>query len=144
MENNKIHVNEEQISKQLSERFRQQRKKLGYTQSYVASLLGVSDSVYQRWEKGLCIGNIFNMLAAFQALGFSTADIIEVLSLPPLDVDEIAAVCQDKKACEGIAEEGIYLYMRKNCAGIKDLALEKLLDVLTDERLKRRQYKGER
>ncbi|EOS21888.1 hypothetical protein C806_04029 [Lachnospiraceae bacterium 3-1] len=144
MAKNKIHVNEEQIREQLSGRFRQQRKKLDYTQSYVASLLDVSKSAYQRLEKGQCLGGIFNILAASQALELSTADIIKALDLPPLDVGEAAAVCKDKKACEGIAEEGIYLYMRENCAGINDVTLEKLLDVLTAERLERRQHKGGR
>ncbi len=140
MKNNNQYVNEEKIRHQLSEQFRLHRKKLDYTQAKVAELLGKSESVYQRWEStGEHLGNIFDILEVFRVLDFSTADIIDVLGLPPLDVSEIEAVCQDKKICKDIKKDGIYFYMKKNCEDITDLTFEKLLDMLFLEHLKRQQ-----
>lgn len=139
---NKNKVSEQELfEKRLKKQLRDHRRKLGITQEYAASLLDKSEKAYQRWEStGKCLTDIFSLLKAFQVLEFSTVEIIDVLGLPPLTLNDMKAVCQDGETLKHIKEDGIYSYMRKNCNSMDYTTIEKLLDVLSSERLKQRGY----
>ncbi len=129
---------QERIREQLS----QHRENLKLSQVHVAGLVGKSPSTYQRWEStGTCLTNIHDFQKLFQVLKFSTSDVIELFGLPPLQQEELKTLFPDKNTRKAIEEDGICLYMRKNCANMETSTIEKLLDIVSDERLKRRRYK---
>lgn len=139
---NKNKVSEQELfEERLKVQLCEHRKKLGLPQWRVAKQIGNAEKTYQRWEStGKCLTDIFSLLKAFQVLEFSTVEIIDVLGLPPLTLNDMKAVCQDGETLKHIKEDGIYSYMRKNCNSMDYATIEKLLDVLSSERLKQRGY----
>lgn len=134
MQNNYFELNQ----KKLKELLRGHRTKQNLRQSDVADAVGKSLDTYQRWESsGQCLTDIYSLLNVFRALDFSTAEIIDVLSLPPLRPSEVIDVCQDEDTLKSIKENGIYSVMRKECPGIDNLTLKKLLHLLVGELFKR-------
>lgn len=134
MQNNYFELNQ----KKLKELLRGHRTKQNLRQSDVADAVGKSLDTYQRWESsGQCLTDIYSLLNVFRALDCSTAEIIDVLSLPPLRPSEVIDVCQDEDTLKSIKENGIYSVMRKECPGIDNLTLKKLLHLLVGELFKR-------
>lgn len=126
------------FEKRLKEQLHQHRQKRNITQLDVASMVGVSHDTYQRWEStGQRLTNIFSLLSVFQALHFSTTEIIDVLGLPPLTLNEIKAIYQDEDTLKSIKENGICSAMRENCPDMKDFTLERLLAIFFGEHSKR-------
>ena len=118
------------------------RKELKLKQREMAQRLGKSEKTYQRWEStGEGLSDILEVLEVFRKLKFSTLEIADVLGLPPIELDEIKERYQDEAILTSIRESSIYIYLRDNCSSVNDVLLEKLLDVITAERLKRRRNK---
>lgn len=137
------YLDEKAITEQLKVQLREHRKKLGLPQWRVAQQTGNAEKTYQHWEStGEGLSNMFTILKLFQVLGFSTAEIIDVLGLPPLTLNDIGTIWQDEGTLKRIKEDGIYPYVRMNCGTMDCVTIEKLLDVLTAERLRRRKYPG--
>lgn len=130
---------QELFERRLKGQLRRHRERLHLGQKRTADLLCKSYSAYQRWEStGKCLTNIFDILRVFEVLGFSTAEAIDVLGLPPLTADELKDICPDEETMKGIQENGICSYVRMNCGTMDDRQIERLLDILFAERLKRR------
>lgn len=130
---------QELFEKRVSEQLYKHREKLNLRPLEVADLVGKSYSAYQKWEStGKHLTNIYDILNVFQVLGFSIAEIVEVLGLPRPTSDDIKELCPDEDTRKSIEEDGIYLYVRKKCTDLDDSTIEKLLDVISAERLKRR------
>lgn len=129
---------QEKFQKRLKGKIRERRKEKNLTQSAVAQALEVSPDTYQHWEKGSRpLIDIFNMLSVFQVLEFSTAEIVDILGLPPLTSSEIKAVCQDEDMLKSIQGNTIYSVVREKCSSMDGLTLGKLLALLSEENLKR-------
>lgn len=136
------YLDPELLQEKLSKKLYNHREKLKLTQRSVAYSLGKSESTYQRWEAtGKGLTNIFDILKVFRVLDFSVTEIIEILGLPNLKLDEIKNIYSDEDTLKSIKEAGIYSYLRKNCTDIKDITIEKLLDILCEEHHKRYQRK---
>lgn len=134
MQNNYFELNQ----KKLKELLRGHRTKQNLRQSDVADAVGKSLDTYQRWESsGQCLTDIYSLLSVFKALDFSTAEIIDVLGLPPLTAGEMEAICQDGDTLKSIKENGIYSVIREKCPDMNDFILEKLLAILFQEHSKR-------
>lgn len=125
---------QERLKKQLLEH----RTKRNFSQQGVADAVGKSLYTYQRWENsGQCLTDIFSLLRVFQALDFSTTEIIGVLGLPPLTLSEIKAIYQDEDTLKSIKENGICSAVREKCPDMDDFILERLLAILLKEHSKR-------
>ena len=136
------YLEEKEIQKRLSEQLNIRRGKLGFSQVKVAMLLKKSQSTYQRWEtRGQNLPNVSDLLKVFRILDFSLTEIMEVLGLPRPDADELKKLCQDENIEKAIKEASLYSYVRKNCPDLGDMEIEKLLDTLFAERLKRHNAK---
>ena len=115
------------------------RKKLNLSQLRVALSLKKTQSTYQRWEAtGENLTNIFALLKVFRILNFSFTEIVEMLELPQPNMDELKEFYQDENIEKTIKEMGLLSYVRNNCINMNDMLIEKLLDILFAERLKRR------
>ena len=133
---------DEHFIKKFQDRLRDQllkhRDKLNFSQVKVAMSLEKSQSTYQRWEAtGENLTNIFDLLKVFRILNFSFTEIIKILELPQPNVDELNEFYQDENIEKTIKEMGLTTYVRNNCADMDDMLIEKLLDILFTERLKR-------
>lgn len=129
---------EQELQTKLKRQLRKHREKLNLKQLDVANAVGKSLDTYSYWEStGRRLTDIFSLLSVFQALEFSTAEIIDVLGLPPLTLNEIKAIYQDEDTLKNIKGNGIYSAMRENCSDIDDFTLTKLLVLLLKERLRR-------
>lgn len=114
------------------------RKALGLKQADVADLIGKSPDTYQRWEcTGKHLTDIGSLLDVFQALHFSTGEILGVLGLPPLTLDEIKALYRDEGMLKAVRESGFCPILRESCPDMEDSTLDMLLFLLLGERLKR-------
>lgn len=134
-----IYLDKKAITEQLTKELFNHRQKLGLMQREVAEFLDRSEKTYQHWEStGEGLSNIFTILQLFQALEFSTAEIIGVLGLPPLTADELKDICPDGDTLKSIQENGICSYVRMNCGKMDYCQIERLFDVLCDERSERR------
>lgn len=134
----KYEFSEHEFQEKLKEQLLKHRRKKNLRQSDVANAVGASHSTYQRWEStGQHLTDIFTLLSVFQALDFSTAEIIDVLGLPPLTLNEIKAIYQDEDILKSIKGNGICFSMHEKCPDMEDFALESLLVLLLKERLKR-------
>lgn len=140
MKNEKISRTE--LQKRIREHLYARRKELKLKQREIAQMLGKSEKTYQRWEStGKGLTDILEVLEVFRKLKFSTFEMVDVLGLPPIELDEIKERYQDEAILTSIRESSIYIYLRDNCSSVNDVLLEKLLDVITAERLKRRRNK---
>ena len=129
---------EKEFPKKLKEQLRGHRTQKNLRQSDVADAVGKSLDTYQRWEStGQRLTDICTLISVFQALDFSTAEIIDVLGLPPLTLSGVKAAYQDEDILKNIKGYGIYYAMRKKCPDMEDFMLDKLLALLFDERSKR-------
>ncbi len=80
---------------------KERRISLGYTQAYVAKLVGVSESTISRWESG----NIANMKRSYivayaNALRLSPADIVGAKDTEESEVSESSLVHDDPELAE--------------------------------------------
>lgn len=80
---------------------KERRIALGYTQAYVAKLVGVSESTISRWESG----NIANMKRSYivayaNALRLSPADIVGAKDIEEAEASESALVFDDPELTE--------------------------------------------
>lgn len=142
MKKENVYLEPETFRESLKGQLPKHRENLGLKQKDVAHLIDKPESTYQRWEAtGDGLTNIFNILKVFQVLGFSTTEIIKILGLSQLKPSEIGEICTDEGTLKSIKEDGIYLYVRNNRANMDDITIEKLLDALFEERLKRHQRK---
>lgn len=138
MKEKTAYVDENEIRRRLTEQLFYHRKKLGLKQIEVAGLLDKAEKTYQCWEStGNHLTNIFDILKVFQVLKFSTVEVIGVLGLPLVPLNEIKDICQDEAISECIKGTGICSYCHKNCCDMNDFTIERLLDILFTERLKR-------
>lgn len=134
---------DEHFTKRFQDRLKDQlskhRNKLNFSQLKVAMALEKSQSTYQRWEStGENLTNIFDLLKIFRMLNFSFTEIIEMLELPQPNMDELNEFYKDENIEKTIKEMGLTSYVRKNCTDMGDMQIEKLLDILFAERLRRR------
>lgn len=134
---------DEHFIKRFQDRLKDQlfkhRNKLNFSQLKVAVSLEKSQTTYQRWEStGENLTNIFDLLKVFHILNFSFTEIIEMLELPQPNMDELNEFYKDENIEKTIKEMGLTSYVRKNCTGMGDMLIEKLLDILFAERLRRR------
>ena len=129
----------QKMQKRLRHALREHREAMNKTQLEIAMKIGKSENTYQRWEstaEGLT--NIFDLLHLFQILNFRSSEILAVFEFPPLSAEEVEALYLDEAAKSEIKESGIYRYLQDHCADLDNLTIEKLVDVITEERLKRR------
>lgn len=139
----KQYIQQEPFEKRISEKLREHREKLNLRQLDVANSLHKARSTYQCWETtGKRLTNVHDLLKAFQVLGFSTTEVIDVLGLPPLKLSEIESIYQDEETLKSIKDDSICLCMRNNCKDMPDFTIERLLDTLFAERLKRHRHNG--
>ena len=118
------------------------RTALGKTRLTIADKIGKSEKTYQRWEStGKGLTDIFDILRLFEILKIPTGEIIALLGFPPLSQKEVETLYQDEAIQNEIKSSGIYRYLRDHCAELNDITVEKLVDIITEERLKRRRYK---
>jgi len=135
----KNYLEKEEIRKRLCEKMLKRREKLELHQSEVAESLGKSEKTYQRWEStGTGLSNLFDVLSIFRVLQFPLTDIIYVLGLPPLTLSEAEELYQDEETLKRIRESSIYSAVRQACGGMENITVEKLLDTLMAERLRRK------
>ena len=134
---------EEEIKKRLTEQMVQHRdEKLKLTQKEAADLLYTSEKTYQRWESsGKGLSDFFVIQNIFRTLHFSTSEIINVLGLPPLTLNEVKELYQDKETLKSLQENSIYSFVRQKCDKWEDITIEKLFFVLLKEYFKRKGYK---
>lgn len=126
------------LENKLKKQLRQHRENLHLSRVKVAQDVYKSLKTYERWESnGKGLTNIHNLLEVFQVLKFTTSEVIDLLELPPFKADELEKISPDEDTLKRIRDDGILTYMRNNCTHIDDLKLEKLLDILFAERLKR-------
>ena len=127
-----------QFQEKLSEQLREHRIKQNYSQVGIANAVGVALHTYQRWEsRGQHLTDIFRLLKVFRELKFSTAEIIDVLGIPPLTLNEVEDLYQDENTLKSIKENSVCSAMREKCPDIDDFTLAKLLEILMKEYLKR-------
>lgn len=127
------------LQARLSNVLYEHRTALGKTRLTIAYKIGKSEKTYQRWEStGKGLTDIFDILHLFKILNISTGEIIALLGLPPLSQKDVETLYQDEAIQNEIKSSGIYRYLRDHCAKLSDITVEKLLDVITEERLKRR------
>lgn len=129
---------EREFQERLREQLYEHREKRKLSQLDVADMVGTSHSTYQHWESsGKRLTDIYRLLNVFDALDFSTTEIIDVLGLAPLTLSEIQAVYRDEDILKSTRSNGIYSAMRKKYSDMDDLTLEKLLILLSEEHVKR-------
>lgn len=129
---------EQEFQRRLKGKIRERRKGLKLRQADVAKAVGVSLDTYQHWESpSQPLNNLFDILSVCQALGFSSAEVVDVLGLVPLTPSEIKAVCQDGDMLKSIQGNTIYSVIREKCPDIDDFTLERLLVLIFKERFKR-------
>lgn len=122
----------------LKKQLRQHRENLHLSRVKVAQDVHKSPKAYERWElSGKCLTNIHDLLKVFQVLKFTTSEVIDLLELPPFKADELEKLSPDEDTLKRIKEGGILIYMRNKCTCMDDFTLEKILDILFAERLKR-------
>lgn len=127
------YMDKKEFGEKLSMQLHQHRVKLGYAQSDVAELLGISESSYQRWEsKGEGLTDIHKILAVLKVLHFSTPETIRLLELPELKMDEVKELCQDKETLERIKGQSVLSYMRENWHSMGKVTLKKLFFIILD------------
>ena len=130
------------LQKRLGDAQRKHRSLLGKTQFAIALEIEKTEKTYQRWEStGKGLTDIFDILRLFEILNISTGEIIALLGLPPLSQKDVEILYQDEAIQNEIKSSGIYRYLRDHCAELNDITVEKLVDIITEERLKRRRYK---
>ena len=127
------------LQERLGDVLHEHRTALGKTQLTIAKEIGKSGTTYQRWEStGKGLTDIFDILRLFEILNISTGEIIALLGLPPLSQTDMDLLYQDDAIQNAIKSSGIYRYLRNHCAELDDITVEKLVDIITEERLKRR------
>lgn len=127
---------EEKFKEQWREKLSSHRKnKLGLSQEKFAELLNISHATYQRWESANKLPSIFDILNLFRILEFTTYEIINLLQLPLLKEEDIINFLQDKDA---LKEGTICHYLKENSFKMSNSTIEALLDIISEERLKRR------
>ena len=127
------------LQKRLGDALRKHRTALGKTQFAIALEIEKTEKTYQRWEStGKGLTDIFDILRLFEILNISTGEIIALLGLPPLSQKDMDILYQDDAIQNEIKSSGIYRYLRNHCAELDDITVEKLVDIITEERLKRR------
>ena len=115
MKNEKISRTE--LQKRIREHLYARRKELKLKQREIAQMLGKSEKTYQRWEStGKGLTDILEVLEVFRKLKFSTFEMVDVLGLPPIELDEIKERYQDEAILTSIRESSIYIYLRDNCS----------------------------
>lgn len=141
MDKNKEYFDKEKFREQLRKQLYEHRDNLKITQVNTAMLLGISPTAYQRWEStGHCLTNIYKLLNVFHVLKFSLTEIMKLLELPEPTEEELKEFYADTVVRESVKQEGIINYVRNNCTDMQDIQIEKLLDILFTERLKRRRH----
>ncbi len=138
MSKNSCSENKE-IRNRLCNTMRERRTELGFSQKEAAHLLDRDEKTYQRWESdGDGLSNLFVVLNIFRVLQFSLTDIIYVLGLPPLTLREIEELYQDEEMLKNIRESSLYSYIKQTRGGMETITIEKLLDTLMAEHLRRK------
>lgn len=126
----------------LKDQLPKHRDKLNLSQLGVAVSLKKSQTTYQRWEAtGEGMTNIFILLKVFRILNFSFTEIMEMFELSQPNMDELIEFYQDENIEKTVKEMGLLSYVRNNCTDMNDMLIEKLLDILFAERLKRHKKK---
>lgn len=140
--NNNTYYSKRKLQERLGDALRKHRIALGKTQLAIALEIGKSEKTCQRWEStGKGLTDIFDILHLFEVLKIPTGEIVTLLGLPPLSQKDVEILYQDEAIQNEIKSSGIYRYLRDHCAELDDITIEKLVDVITEERLKRRRYK---
>lgn len=143
MKNNFNNYEKADLQKRLGNALYKHRNALGKKQREVALAIEKSEKTYQRWEStGKGLNDLFDILQLFQLLDFSTTEIIDLLGFPPLELKEIRTLYKDGAILNEIRNNSIYLYLQKHCSDLDNVTIEKLLDVITEERLKRRCHRA--
>lgn len=129
-------LSKETFEEKISKKLREHRNNLNLTKLKVAQDVCKSFKTYERWEKE-GVRNIHDLIKLFQVLKFTTTEVIDLLELPPLKADDLKKIFSDEDALKRIKVDGFCLYVHDKCTYMDDFTLEKLIDILFAERLKR-------
>lgn len=136
MDNKKNLIKLETLKKNFRDGILQHRGKLDLTQEQAAELIGKSVKTYERMEQtGDGVFYLYNALKVFQALDFSTLEIIQLLGLPPLKLEDVKKIYQNEDTLKEIEADGIFRYIEKNRASLDQANIARLLNILSEQNL---------